>query len=47
MPQLSDSYLLQVIEKACSQIPANVKEAEAKIQELEIQHGYSVGLLVC
>ena len=43
---MENNVLFEVIQKACSQNPAEVKEAEAKIQELEIHYGYCVNLLV-
>lgn len=46
MQQIPDNYLLETIQKACSLNAVSVKEAEVKIQELEIQPGYCVKLLV-
>lgn len=46
MSQIDDSFLIETLRKACSFDPRFVKEAEAKIQELEIQPGYSIKLLV-
>lgn len=43
---MENNILLEIIQKACSQNPIEVKEAEAKIQELEIHPGYSLNLLV-
>ena len=40
------NYLLQTITKACSQNPIDLKDAESKIHQLEIQPGYCVNLLV-
>lgn len=39
------NYLLQTITKACSQNPIDLKDAESKIHQLEIQPGYCVNLL--
>jgi hypothetical protein len=41
-----DNFLFETITKACSQDPSSVKEAELKIQQLEIQPGYCLNLLV-
>lgn len=46
MLQIDDNYLIETLRKACSLDPASVKEAEAKIQDLEIRSGYSYKLLV-
>lgn len=46
MQEVNNSYLLEVIYKACSQDPVSVKDAERKIQELEIQPGFCINLLV-
>ena len=43
---MENNLLFDVIQKACSQNPSEVKEAEAKIQELETHPGYCVNLLV-
>ena len=42
---MSDNILFDTLLKACSQNPSLVKEAEAKIQEIEIQPGYCINLL--
>ncbi len=41
-----NSFLLDAICKACSQNPAEVKLAESKIQQIEIQPGYCINLFV-
>lgn len=41
-----NNYLLDTIRKACNQNAAFVKEAEAQLQQLEIQTGYCYNLLV-
>ncbi len=40
------NFLLETITKACSQNPMDLKDAENKIHQLEIQPGYCVNLLV-
>ena len=44
--QVNESFLYEVILKACNQNPIEVKQAELKIQELEKQPGYCLNLLV-
>ena len=46
MLQIGDPFLFQTICNACSQNPVVVKEAESKIQQLEVQPGYCLNLLV-
>lgn len=46
MLQIDDNYLIETLRKACSLDPASVKEAETKIQDLEIRPGYCFKLLV-
>lgn len=44
--QQDDNFLLETITKACSQNPLDLKDAESKIHQLEVQPGYCVNLLV-
>lgn len=46
MMQMENDILIDAIQKACSQNPLLVKEAEAKIQALEVQPGFSLKLIV-
>lgn len=46
MSQIDDNFLIETLRNACSLDSKCVKEAEAKIQDLEIQPGYSIKLLV-
>lgn len=43
---MENDILIDAIQKACSQNPATVKQAELRIQELEIQPGFCLKLLV-
>jgi hypothetical protein len=44
--ETKNEYLFQTLIKACSQNPIEIKNAELKIQELEIQPGYCINLFV-
>jgi hypothetical protein len=44
--ETKNEYLFQTLIKACSQNPIEIKDAELKIQELEIQPGYCINLFV-
>ena len=44
--QVNNTYLYQVVARACSLSACSVKEAEASLHELEIQPGYCLNLLV-
>ena len=44
--RMKNDYLLESLVNACSQIPLEIKNAELKIQELEIQPGYCINLFV-
>ena len=44
--QMQNDLLVDVIRKACSQDPQNVKNAEAELLKMEIQPGFCIKLLV-
>jgi hypothetical protein len=46
MMQMQNDILVDVIRKACSQEPGQVKQAETELQKLESQPGYCLKLLV-
>ena len=46
MLQIDDNFLIETLRKACSLDPNLVKDAEAKIQALEITSGFCFKLLV-
>lgn len=41
-----NELLYETLVKACSQNPLDVKDAEAKLQQFDIQHGYCINLFV-
>ena len=44
--ELNNEFLLETLIKACNQNPLEIKDAEIKLQQMEIQFGYCIHLFV-